>query len=62
MSNWKIIREADDPMALRISIGSPQLEDPQDGYIVNRGDTKQCLDLLEKALEQMKKHYEEQGE
>jgi len=63
MSNYKIIREADDPLALRLSIGSPNGYDIQkDGYIVYRGDTEQCIKLLEKALEEFKAYYEEQGE
>lgn len=56
---WKIIREADDPMALRLSIGG--VEDEL-GYIVYRGDTEACLKLLRKALKKLEAHYNEQGE
>lgn len=63
MITYKIIREADDPLGLRLSIGSPNGFDVQkDGYIVYRGDTKRCIELLERALEQFKAYYEEQGE
>lgn len=58
--NWKIIREADDPLALRLSIGAPH--GSKEGYIVYRGDAKTCLDLLETAVTELKKHYQEQGE
>lgn len=63
--NWKIIREADDPLALRLSIGSPNgngFTIENDGYIVYRGDTQECIQLLETALAQLKSHYKEQGE
>lgn len=60
MSNWKIIREQDDPIALRLSIGAPT--GSGEGYIVYRGETKDCLDLLEKAVTELKQLYEEQGE
>lgn len=61
--DWKIIREGDDPLAERLSIGSPKLEGYEDsGYIVYRGDTARCLEILENALEQFKKHLAEQGE
>jgi hypothetical protein len=56
---WKIIREADDPWALRLSIGGVPDEL---GYIVYRGDTKACLELLRKALGRLEKHLVEQGE
>jgi len=56
---WKVIREADDPMALRLSIGG--IPDTL-GYIVYRGDTKLCLELLRKALKKLEEHLEEQGE
>lgn len=62
-TNWRIIREADDPLALRLSIGTPLGFDiEENGYIVYRGDTKVCVELLENALKQFKKHLEEQGE
>lgn len=56
---WKIIREADDPIALRLSIGGVE---SKLGYIVYRGSTEECLKLLRKALEKLEAHYEEQGE
>ena len=56
---WKIIREADDPMALRLSIGGVEGDL---GYIVYRGDTKDCLRLLRRALKKLEAHYNEQGE
>jgi hypothetical protein len=63
MSKYSIIREQDDPLALRLSIGSPHGFDTKtNGYIVYRGDTKACIDLLENALEKFKQYYEEQGE
>jgi hypothetical protein len=63
MSKYKIIRESDDPLALRLSIGSPHVGSIQDdGYIVYRGDTQTCIELLEKALEEFKQYYAEQGE
>ena len=61
--NWKIIRETDDPLALRLSIGSPHVGSiTDDGYIVYRGGTKTCIDLLENALNEFKQYYQEQGE
>lgn len=60
MSNWKIIREANDPLALRLSIGGPH--DIDGGYIVYRGDTANCLVLLEEAVIELKQHLQEQGE
>lgn len=61
--NWHIIREADDPMALRLSIGCPHGVSIKDnGYIVYRGDTKQNIELLEQALAEFKQYYEVQGE
>lgn len=56
---WKIIRESDDPLALRLSIGGVEGEL---GYIVYRGDTEACLKLLRKALNKLETHYSEQGE
>jgi hypothetical protein len=56
---WKIIRESDDPRALRLSVGGVS---DNHGYIVYRGDTKACLDLLRAAVTELEKHYEEQGE
>lgn len=56
---WKIIREADDPLALRLSVGGVPGEL---GYVVYRGDTKECVELLRTALSKLEAHYEEQGE
>lgn len=56
---WKITREADDPLALRLSIGGIPTEL---GYIVYRGDTKACLELLRQAEKELTKIYKEQGE
>ena len=56
---WQIIRKADDPMALRISIGG-RLD--EFGYVVYRGDTKEVLFLLERAKQEFEKMYKEQGE
>lgn len=56
---WKIIREADDPIALRLSIGGVENEL---GYIVYRGDTAACLKLLRKAVTKLEAHFNEQGE
>jgi hypothetical protein len=63
MDNWTIIREQDDPLALRLSIGSPNIGNiKDDGYIVYRGDTKTCLELLKNAVKKLEVYYEEQGE
>lgn len=59
VEEWKITREADDPLALRLSIGGI---DGELGYIVYRGDTKACLELLHRAQQQLEKHFKEQGE
>lgn len=65
-NNWKIIREENDPIALRLSIGSPHVpnvpEIKENGYIVYRGDTEDCLVLLREAVLQLEKHLKEQGE
>ncbi len=62
-NNWKIIRESDDPLALRLSIGSPHgFDTKENGYIVYRGETQECIELLEIALEEFKKHLQAQGE
>jgi hypothetical protein len=61
---WKILREANDPMAVRLSIGVPHegtTSDGFDGYIVYRGESEKCIDVLERALAQLKEHYEGQG-
>lgn len=57
--NWKVTRESDDPLALRLSIGGVEGEL---GYIVYRGDTQACLKLLRKAVKKLEAHYAEQGE
>lgn len=63
MSNWKVIRESDDPLALRLSVGSPTGHDPKEsGYIVFRGDPRDCLGLLKEAVLRLEEHLEEQGE
>ncbi len=60
---WKIIREGDDPLALRLSIGSPNgFDHKENGYIVYRGETQECVELLEIALAELKGHLKEQGE
>jgi hypothetical protein len=56
---WKIVREADDPIALRLSIGGIEGEL---GYIVYRGETEDCVKLLRKALDKFETHLKEQGE
>jgi hypothetical protein len=56
---WKVIREADDPIALRVSVGG---RPDEFGYIVYRGETKECLQLLYRAYQEMSKFYKEQGE
>jgi hypothetical protein len=56
---WKVIREADDPLALRLSVGGVEGEL---GYIVYRGDTEACLKLLRKAATKLENHFNEQGE
>jgi hypothetical protein len=56
---WKVTREADDPQALRLSIGGVEGEL---GYIVYRGDTKKCLNLLKRAVSKLEEHYTDQGE
>lgn len=48
----KIIKEKDDPMTNRLSIGGSKEEGC---YIVYRGETKDCLQVLENALEALKK-------
>lgn len=56
---WKIIRDVDDPLALRLSVGSVK---GKVGYIVYRGDTEECLELLRKAVRKLEARYKEQGE
>lgn len=61
--HWVVTREADDPIANRLSIGNPHgLKVEDAGYIVYRGETAECITLLETALEKLKEHYAEQGE
>lgn len=59
MSEWKIIREANDPIALRLSVGG---KPDKFGYIVHRGETADCLRLLKEAVAELEKHLAEQGE
>lgn len=55
--SYKIVREAADPLAQRLSIGSPNGTDPQqDGYIVYRGDPDTCLEVLRTATAELEKH------
>lgn len=49
---FKVSKEKDDPMTNRLSIGGSKNEGC---YIVYRGETKDCLEVLENALEAMKK-------
>lgn len=49
---FKIIKEQDDPMTNRLSIGGSKSEGC---YVVYRGNTKDCLEVLENALEALKK-------
>lgn len=49
---FKVVKEADDPITNRLSIGGSK----EDGcYIVFRGETEICREVLEQALEAMKK-------
>lgn len=48
---FKIIKEKDDPMTNRLSIGGSKEEGC---YIVYRGDTKDCIEVLEQAVEAIK--------
>lgn len=49
---FRVIKEQDDPMTNRLSIGGSKEEGC---YIVYRGETKDCLQVLENALEAMRK-------
>lgn len=49
---FKVIKEQDDPMTNRLSIGGSK---EQGNYIVYRGETKDCLEVLRNALEAMEK-------
>lgn len=61
--HWVITREATDPIAGRISIGSPRgMRAEEAGYVVYRGETAECIKLLEIALAKFKQKYAEQGE
>lgn len=48
---FKVVKEKDDPMTNRLSIGGSKEEGC---YIVYRGKTEDCLRVLENALEAMK--------
>jgi hypothetical protein len=44
---FKVVKEVDDPLTNRLSIGGSK----EDGcYIVYRGDTEVCREILEEAL------------
>lgn len=45
-----IKRLPDDPLALRISIGAPNLADDERGYLVFRGNPRLIEQLLERTL------------
>lgn len=62
MSSWKIVREANDPLATRLSIGSPHMGTIDDGYIVYRGETTDAIEILQRAIKELKQHLKEQGE
>lgn len=49
---FKIVKEKDDPMTNRLSIGGSKEEGC---YIVFRGETDDCLSVLEQALIAMRK-------
>jgi hypothetical protein len=49
---FKVVKEKDDPMTNRLSIGGSKEEGC---YIVYRGETTDCLKILEQALEVMNK-------
>ena len=48
MAQVSLIREPDDPMGDRISLGRPH--NTRDWYMVFRGDPKNIINLLEDAL------------
>lgn len=49
---FKVVKESDDPITNRLSIGGSK----EDGcYIVYRGDTKVCQEILGQALEALNK-------
>lgn len=54
---FKVVKEQDAPMTNRLSIGGSKDEGC---YIVYRGETKDCLEILENALEAMRKASEAQ--
>lgn len=57
-TDWVIKREQRDPLANRISIGSPHMANPEKaGYVVYRGDPGECIQLLEIALAKFKESY-----
>ena len=49
---FKIIKEEDDPITNRLSIGGSKEEGC---YIVYRGETADCLAILENSLEALRK-------
>lgn len=49
---FKVAKEKDDPMTNRLSIGGSKEEGC---YIVYRGDTEVCLEVLEQAVIAMRK-------
>lgn len=49
---FKVEKLNDDPMTNRLSIGGSKDEGC---YVVYRGDTNTCLEVLEQALEALKK-------
>jgi|GEM_PF-6847250 len=49
---FKIVKEPNDPMTNRLSVGGSKEEGC---YIVYRGDTQVCLDVLEQSVEAMKR-------
>lgn len=46
---WRVIREPEDPLALRASIGG---NDDVGHYLVFRGDPQKVVDMLKSAAEQ----------
>lgn len=48
---FKVVKETDDPMTNRLSIGGSKLEGC---YVVFRNDIADCLEVLEEALQALK--------
>jgi hypothetical protein len=48
----RVIREKDDPMALRASIGGGKTAGEGNYYLVYRGDPREVLDMLETVTSQ----------